>query len=54
MNAALRSAGFSPLQRQVFSGMSAYFCARYGNVQPQLEPHRAFCLNTVSIRIRVG
>src|SRR5207248_5303751 len=27
MNAALWSAGFSPLQRQVSSGSSAYFCA---------------------------
>jgi len=27
MNAALRSAGFSPLQRQVCNRMSAYFCA---------------------------
>src|SRR2546429_9985745 len=48
MNAALRSAGFSPLQRQVFSGMSAYFCATIrqclaaARTSPRLLPQHRF------------
>src|SRR5438876_12270223 len=48
MNAALRSAGFSPLQRQVFSGMSAYFratiwqCSAAARTSPRLLPQHRF------------